>query len=203
MASDVSICNEALLSIGAERISSLSGSSKGARLCAQFYPTSRDEVLESHNWTFSVKRVELARVSDVTPEFGYDYTYQLPADFLLDIRLEYTDVKYEIIGDYLNCDEDEVKLFYLAATTATGRYFALFQAALVERLKSKLAIPLLGNGTKGLKAAETAFNQYLYWLGKAQEFDAMRGNEEMPTDDDWLTAGGFDQSEYTYPEIDR
>lgn len=203
MASDVSICNDALLSLGCERISSLSGSSKGARLCAQFYPTSRDELLESHNWTFTVKRVELPKVSDVTPEFGYEYTYQLPSDFLLDIRLEYTDVKYEIVGDYLNCDEDEVKLFYLASTTATGRYSALFQAALVERIKSKLAIPMLGNGNKGLKAAETAFNQYLYWLGKAQEFDAMRGNEEIDTTDDWLTVGGFDQTDDNYPEIDR
>jgi hypothetical protein len=203
MASDVSICNEALLSLGSERISALSGSTKAARLCAQFYPTSRDELLESHNWTFTVKRVELAEVSGETPEFGYDYTYQLPADFLLDIRLEDTSVKYEIIGSHLNCDEDEVKLFYLASTTLTGSYFALFRAALVERLKSKLAIPLMGNGSKGLKAQETAFNQYLYWLGKAQEFDAMRGNETMDTTDDWLTAGGFDQSDYTYPEIDR
>jgi hypothetical protein len=203
MASSVSICNEALMQLGCDSISSLSGASKGARHCNQFYPTSRDEILERHNWTFAVKRAELATVSGVTPAFGYDYTYQLPSDFLLDIRLEDTAVKYEIISDYLNCDESEVNLFYLASNELTGSYFALFQAALVERIKSKLAIPMLGAGTKGVRAADEAFQKHLYWLGKAQEFDAMRGNEKMDTTDDWLTVGGFDQSDYSYPDIDR
>jgi len=203
MPSPVNICNEALLSLGAESIASLTGASKGARLCNQFYPTSRDELLEMHNWTFSVKRQELAQVTDVEPLFGYEYTYQLPTDFLLDINLEYKDVKYEIIGEYLNTDESEVKLFYLAATTATGSYFALFQQALVERIKSKLAIPLMGHGAKGFKAAEKAFEMYLYYLGKAQEFDARRGNPELDTEDSWLTAGGFDQTDLTYPDVER
>jgi len=202
MASAVSICNEALLQLGCESISSLSGTSKAARHCNQFYPTSRDEVLESHNWTFTVKRQELARVSGVTPAWGYDYTYQLPSDFVFDIRLEDTSVNYEIVNDYLNCDEtDDVNLFYVAETTLTGRYFALFESALVERIKSKLAIPMLGAGTKGVRAQEMAFNQYRYWLGKAQEFDARRGNEDMDTTDSWLTY--FDTTQYTYPDIER
>ena len=201
MASEVDICNEALQELGAESISSLSGSGN-AVLCNQFYPNARDMVLESHNWTFRRERVELAQLT-TTPEFGYDYSYQLPADFLLDIQLENIDTKYEIVGGQLNCDEEEAKLYYLASSDQTGSYFALFRQALVELLKTKLAYPILGVGSKGKAARDDAFASYRYWISKAQEFDAMRGNTDMDTTDSWLTAGGFDQSDDNYPTVER
>lgn len=202
MATPVEICNEALLELGAERISSLSGSGN-AVLCNQFYPNARDMVLESHNWTFRMERVELALIDGVEPLFGYEYSYQLPTDFLLDVQLEDLDTKYEIVGTYLNCDENEAKLLYLASDTKTGEYFALFRQALVELLKTKLAYPILGIGAKGTAVRNDAFEKHRYWLNKAREFDATRGNTDMDTTDSWLTVGGYDQSNDNYPSVER
>lgn len=202
MATAVDICNDALLELGAERISSLSGSGN-AVLCNQFYPTARDVVLESHNWTFKMKRIELALVDGVEPEFGYEYSYQLPTDYLLDVQLEDIDTKYEIVGTYLNCDETEAKLLYLSSGTDTGQYFAMFRQAVVELLKSKLAFIILGTGRKGKMARDDAFERHRYWLDKARAFDAARGNTDMDTTDSWLTVGGFDQSNDNYPTVER
>ena len=41
---EVSICNSALIKVGAERITSLSDSNKRAQLCSEQYSKMRDEV---------------------------------------------------------------------------------------------------------------------------------------------------------------
>ena len=65
MASEVSICNMALFRIGhSQRIDSLSEASIAAELCKHIYPTIRDVLLESWDWTFARKRVALASVGD-------------------------------------------------------------------------------------------------------------------------------------------
>ena len=53
--SEVSICNSALIKLGASRIASLTEDSKEAKLCYEQYPILRDEVQASHPWNFCTK----------------------------------------------------------------------------------------------------------------------------------------------------
>lgn len=64
---EVSICNKALYLLGGKRISSLSDSTRQARLCNEFYAHVRDVVLKSFPWNFAVTRETLTEtsVSDV------------------------------------------------------------------------------------------------------------------------------------------
>lgn len=81
MASEVDICNLALGHLGDNAtVSSISppeGSAQ-AEHCARFYPIARDALLEMHNWNFTMRRVNLAEVTNTWPE--WQHAYALPAD---------------------------------------------------------------------------------------------------------------------------
>ena len=82
MASEVGIVNIALQRIkNTKRISDLGEGTKEANAADDIYDEMRDLLLDLHTWNFATKRVKLGRLSS-TPAFGWDYEYELPADFI-------------------------------------------------------------------------------------------------------------------------
>ncbi|WP_158785144.1 hypothetical protein [Pantoea sp. BAV 3049] len=79
--SSVSICSNALLTLGAHPINDFNENTEHARLCANKYPTLRDDLLRKHPWNCAVKRVVLAP-STTAPAFGWAYSFTLPGDVL-------------------------------------------------------------------------------------------------------------------------
>lgn len=81
---EVDLCNEALARIGHRpvvRSIEPPDNSAEASLCARFYQTSRDSLLESRNWKFATRRVELVEVdNDVRDDWSY--AYLLPRDLM-------------------------------------------------------------------------------------------------------------------------
>lgn len=59
MATDLEICNAALMKLGAETISSFADNSKRAKLCKNHYERIRKEMIMYHPWNFALKRVEI------------------------------------------------------------------------------------------------------------------------------------------------
>jgi hypothetical protein len=78
---DVSICSDALVMLGAGVISSLSEGSPSATACARLYPDLKDTLLSRYDWTWSVKKVQLARLV-TAPLNEWKYAYQLPGNML-------------------------------------------------------------------------------------------------------------------------
>jgi len=60
MATEVSICSNALRRLGDDPITSLTDDTERARLCNAFYQDSRDLVLRSHPWNFAITRASTA-----------------------------------------------------------------------------------------------------------------------------------------------
>ena len=79
MATEVSICSNALRRLGDDPITSLTDDSERARLCNAFYEDARDACLRSHPWNFAITRASLTQLSD-SPVYGYDYQFALPTD---------------------------------------------------------------------------------------------------------------------------
>jgi len=79
MATDVSICSNALRRLGDAPITSLTDDTERARLCNAFFPDARDTVLRAHPWNFAITRASLPQLSD-TPAYGFNYMYALPTD---------------------------------------------------------------------------------------------------------------------------
>ena len=77
----LSICSDALLMLGATPISSFTEGTDESNICDRLYPDIRDKTLASYPWSFSFKKVQLARLV-TTPTTEYKYEYQMPADML-------------------------------------------------------------------------------------------------------------------------
>lgn len=86
----LSICNMALACIGESQITSLDDGSTQANLCKQFLNEARDTLLQSRQWGFALRRVELAEVKKPPMSYSgrtslydqYAYCYVVPADAL-------------------------------------------------------------------------------------------------------------------------
>ena len=78
---NVSICNKALLLLGAESITSFTDGSLAAAACSSLYPEVKATTLAMYPWSFSIAKIQLAR-DTATPATEYTYQYVLPSDML-------------------------------------------------------------------------------------------------------------------------
>lgn len=79
--SALSICSDALILLGARPISSFTEGTDEANACDRLYPGIRDQAIMGYPWTFSFKKVQLAKLV-TTPVNEYRYEFQLPGDRL-------------------------------------------------------------------------------------------------------------------------
>lgn len=139
MASEVDICNLALVHIGeTPNISSINPpeDSAYAERCARFYPLARDVTLEAPNanWSFARKRAALAALT--VNNSAYDFAYQLPSDCLrprLLLPVDYTvedeqgrGEDFRVEGDILYSNAESPTLLYTFRQTAVTKYTPLF-----------------------------------------------------------------------------
>jgi hypothetical protein len=192
MASEVSICNIALLAVGHDTITTLTEGSKGARACNLRYAETRDSMLRAHPWNFAVRRVDLALLGS-TPEFEYTYQHALPADCLKIIRTEaeslgYTDdYRLEGLADgsrILLCNDSAVAIEYIAQVTDPNQMDVLFRDALTSRLAAEICPFLTDNASLSKNLWEIAENK----LRLAMTMDAQEGTPRDPNPDTWLVA---------------
>ena len=151
MATEVSICANALRRLGDSPIVSLTDDTERARLCNAFYSDARDDVLRSHPWNFSITRQQLSQLS-ATPLYQYSYQYALPTDpFCLRVlEMEYSDYVFKIehlagTGRVLLTDEGTAKIIYIARITDTAQFDSLFIDTLTAKLSVDLAYPVTGS----------------------------------------------------------
>ncbi len=67
--------------LGASPLSSFSEGTDAAQVCDRVYDDLRDSVILTYPWSFSLKKIALARSVD-TPVSEWTYQYPLPADLL-------------------------------------------------------------------------------------------------------------------------
>lgn len=77
---DISICSRALVTLGAEPISSfLASEGDTAVICANIYPGLKAGIMARYQWRFLMKKKELTRDSQA-PAGEWDYSYIIPGD---------------------------------------------------------------------------------------------------------------------------
>jgi hypothetical protein len=148
MASAIDVCNLALAHLGEDpSVSSIDPpeGSAHAEKCKRFYPIARDVALEMRNWSFAMKRVALAELTNDSD--AWFYKYALPADCLRAVGVlqpEVTDENQDssdfvIEGQYLYTNAPEATLRYLYKLTDTTKFSPLFVNAVSWLLASYLA----------------------------------------------------------------
>jgi hypothetical protein len=117
--SALSVCSDALLMLGAKPISSFNEGTDEASVCDALYPNIRDQALMVYPWSFTFKKVQLARLNTI-PTNEYKYEYQMPSDRLGAPRAVYdspsvgahTVTNYRIMGAKLLTNEESVYVDY-------------------------------------------------------------------------------------------
>jgi hypothetical protein len=81
---EVSICNKALMFLGAETITSFTDGSIASDACSSMYTEIKRTTLGMYPWSFTIAKVQLAR-DTATPQNEWTYQYILPSDMLLGV----------------------------------------------------------------------------------------------------------------------
>jgi hypothetical protein len=175
MASIIQICNMALSHIGAgPLISSIDppDGSVEAGYCATFYDLARTELLEPGNWSFSLKRAELAELTNLSE--AWTYAYALPSDCLRALRVlsptigvtvftqdevslqpdDRYGAQFDIEAQILYSNQTEATLLYARDVTDTARFTPSFTSALSYLLASYLAGPIV-KGNEGARLGDS------------------------------------------------
>jgi hypothetical protein len=190
MASQIDICNAALIQLGVEPLTALDTATKGGRLCLARWVSIRDALLASHFWGFAMKRATLPLLS-VTPEFGFTYAYQLPSDCLRVMVVEdgtpYSIEAGMLMTDIETTDEQEVNVTYIARISEPGTWSAHFAEAFSAQLATDLCLPLTDSVSRYQVLQKMAATR----LMEAQVLDAREAYGKTATDDDddtWIEA---------------
>lgn len=168
MATNVSICNVALLRVGVtETISSLTEASEASRACNVFFEPARDALLARFAWPFATRRAFLVQIDEVDEDTdlrkeSWAFSYALPTDCLIDGAREIWSgtrnpradqaipftTEHDATGDRailycgLDSEVDEVELLYTARLDNPALFPPLFCDALSWLLAAELATAL-------------------------------------------------------------
>lgn len=186
MASEVSICNSALINIGAGTITSLTQGVKNANACNEQYFKLRDQLFRQHTWNFSLKRVKLGQLS-ATPVSEFDFQYALPSDWLRTVEVHDNDaalgrVEYRIEGQNILSNATNIYLRYVSRITDPNVMPADFREVLAWRLSMALAIKIAGSNTR-FKLAQEEFRAQ---LRQAKSVDAQEDFPVQTPAGSWL-----------------
>lgn len=181
---ETSICNSALIKVGAQRIVSLNEPSEQARLVKEQYEKCRDELLYAHPWNFATSRVELA-ASATEPVFGWDYKFALPQDVLRVYGADIPqDAPWKVEGSFFMCNYSEAKIKFIKKETDTSKYSPAFAEALATKIAADISYSLTQNAS--LKAQ--LMQEFLMRVREARSFDGQESQGDRVYADSWLNA---------------
>lgn len=152
---DLSICSDALILLGASPISSFTEGSDAAQACDRLYPDLRDTMLSTYVWSWTLKKSQISRLS-TNPINEWEYAYQLPGDMLSGVLAVFetngTNERskrygWEIYGDQLYTNMETAFIDYQASISET-KMPNYFVRLLRTALASELAIVVTDQATK-------------------------------------------------------
>ncbi len=191
----VTICNSALLKLGADVIGSLSGTGRAAITCNTLYNYLRDEVMGESPWRFATVRTVLTPNS-TTPAFDYLYSYDIPSDCLRPLEIKDSQgpwtVEYNeaLSSAQILSNDTSINLRYIFRNVDESTWDARFCEALAWRLCMELALSL----TQSIPMKQEAEKSYQSQIALARAMNGQIGTLEPLVADLWSGARkGFRQ----------
>lgn len=142
-ATDVSICSNALLMLGAQPINDLSEDNDRARLASNLFEPVRNYVLRRHPWNCAVKRVALAPDTEV-PAFDWSYQFTLPSDYMrtLSVGESGNEADFKIESGKLLCEDNPCLLRYIWRNDNPGTWDDMLVWGMTVSMKAVMAYPI-------------------------------------------------------------
>lgn len=183
MANKIEIINKALSLIGMQRITSIDDETQQAKTIKATYDISLASVLSAGLFSFSIKRVKLALLSE-NPEFKEDSmseVYQIPNESLRIVDFFPANAKCKVEGGKVYSDTADLYARIIVLEQNTNLYFPAF----IEAFAIKLAADVGYTLTNGSQRASDLLNVYeSIYLPRAKSADSTQGDApEMDADD--------------------
>lgn len=183
--SKIEILNRALLKLGEPPISSFNDAAFG-KTYELIYDDILRLLLSVYPWRFAVTRV---RVAQRLEKFGERFMYQLPADFLMLIKVYEKHGKcqksgYEIADHAIVVDDDNgVEIEYVRYVENDDIFPPLFKEAMAAKLAAELAMRV-----KQAISFKQVFDNEFYNLVRQAELnnEIMKDTEVLP-DSSWVS----------------
>lgn len=171
MASELTIKNMALQSLGEEPLASSGETGKTAIQAETFFAPSLEELLSRHDWVFAHKRAAIS-YEVATPAFGYSYQYLTPSDCVRvsQINSDPDKIYSEELGKIL-MDDDECELLYVSRIEDYSLLPPMFVAALAALIASKMSYAFAGGKDK----SNDQLSIYQFYYSEAVAADKLGG----------------------------
>ena len=142
--SDLDLCSQALVRLGAAPIGSFTDGSAEATVANRLYALVRDALLSTHPWTFSIRQTALSTTE--APQSGdYAFRLTLPADCLRVISAgsggSQRGLDYRVQGHSIFADARSLTVSF-QQRIAESDFPPFFAAALVARLAAEFCLPV-------------------------------------------------------------
>ncbi len=202
MATQVDICNLALVKLGQPRILALTDTSKQAQTLFALWDTLRDAEFRKRRWSFTIKRVNLSADVDA-PVHGYALAYSLPSDCLRVLTISNYDIgpdmsdysgrsygPYAIEGRKIVTDASVLE----PSGTLPLRYIEriedteVWDACFCEAFAAKLAVDSCESITGSTNKRQDAKADYALAIAEAKRANSIELPPQRINDDTWVYA---------------
>lgn len=181
MSSAVTICNGALIKLGANRITSLIEGTVESKLCNERYDEVRKDLLRSHPWRFAVVWATPAVVAS-PPLLKYASVFQVPADCLRVLDTDIPIDKWTVEGNYISADTDQLNIRYIKDITDPNLMDDNFR----EVLSLKLAVDMSYSLTQNASLRAQLMEEYRAMLRQARSYSAQESSPPRVYANLWL-----------------
>lgn len=141
----LSICNEALVLIGAGKIASLAGNDARAIASSTLYTPALEETLAAHRWRFASAAAVMTR-DGAAPDTRWEASYALPAGVHVvhGVFVQDQPIAFDRFADKIHCNAAATDTVIVEVTTAVSDTLwpAYFSACVRLKLAAQFALAI-------------------------------------------------------------
>ena len=190
MADKLDIFNRVLVKCGQRPLLSLSDARPEQRAIDRVYDSAVEKLIEGALWKFASRSEELQPSDTASTQFGYQYAYENPTDYVRVIRISdnerfrptLRDFMFE--GDFLFADCSPLYLQYVSDDPAygldVGKWTPSFADALVDELVVRTSPFLMGAGVQQVEQFEKQAKRSFYMA---------KGRDAVNQPEGWVPSG--------------
>jgi hypothetical protein len=189
MIDDISICNGALILLGAQSIQSLDENTQEAIMCKNRFYTARDTVIQSFPWNSCTFRQTLTQLT-TKPVFDYQVMYSLPTDPYCLMIMQLYETDDWRIEHITGGDGGQTPVLVTNTTVANaifiGRITSNYPVNLAELMSTYMAAQMAYKLTGSLEIQKQMFGIYQQKRLDACEIEGRHGNMPNNTHDIYI-----------------
>jgi hypothetical protein len=206
MTDRLSIYNGALRKVQERKLASLTENREPRRLLDDIWDDGGIKAcLEAGQWTFATRKVKIEASAPVSPEFGWDYAYEPPTDFVRLVGVSDNGdmtrplTRYEFTGGLLFANYQEIFIAYVSDDPAYGNDYSLWPESFNEYVEYHFAVEVAPRLTTSESKVQSLMQKRDDALNNALSIDAQKLPSKLPPLGNWASArlaGGYSRRSY-------